>query len=104
MKKQSAEQFVESVLEMKEQTGETFICQENYVQEESVMTDEDVSGREPLQKLRLAVQTDQQQKCAEFLFYTAAELEELMIELQPVFDKFPKNAVSPEKMNEKFLE
>ena len=84
-----------------DQSGTTWIEQANYVGEEPIMTDEDLAGKEPLQRLRIVVEFGERAKYFELIFYTAAELEELMTELEPVFEKFPKNALSSDEMDEK---
>lgn len=83
------------------QPGTSWIRQANYVGEEAIMTDEDLSGREPLQQLRILVEAGEQTKYFESIFYSAAELEELMSELEPVFEKFPKQVLNADEMDDK---
>lgn len=90
-----------SFAEGAEQSGTTWIEQANYVGEEPIMTDEDLAGKEPLQRLRIVVESGKHTKYFELIFYTAAELEELMTELEPVFEKFPKQALNAGEMDEK---
>lgn len=90
-----------SFAEEANELGTTWIQQSDYVEEESVMMDEDLSGREPLQRLRIAVESGRNATYFESLFYSGAELEEIMSELEPVFEKFPKKVLSSEEMDEK---
>lgn len=83
------------------QRGTVWVQQANYTAEETILSDEDVAGRESLQKLRILIEASEDSNYAEFLFSTAAELEELMSDLQPVFDWFTKEVVTEEKMDEK---
>lgn len=82
-------------------SGTSWIQQADYVGEETIMTDEDLAGREPLQRLRIVVESDGNAKYFESLFHTGAELEELMSELEPVFKQFPKKVLSSDEMDEK---
>ncbi|WP_153722185.1 hypothetical protein [Sporosarcina cascadiensis] len=91
--------FAESV-----QKGTVWIYQGNYAAEEPIMSDEDTAGREPLQVLDILIETDDGSRYFEFLFYSAAELEELTNELQPIYEKFPKEVLSSEAMKEKVRE
>lgn len=81
--------------------GTSFINQADYVGEEAIMSDEDLAGREPLQRLRILVETTDDTCYFESFFYTGAELEELMSELEPVFEKFPKEVLGSEEMDKK---
>jgi len=102
MKKQTAD--VEELLSFADgasQTGTSWINQTDYVGEEDIMSDEDLAGREPLQQLRIIAETKGQTKYFESLFYTGAELEELMSELEPLFEKFPKKVLSSDEMDQK---
>ena len=83
------------------QSGTAWINQSDYVGEEAIMSDEDLAGREPLQRLRIVVESGGKAKYFESLFYTGAELEELMSELEPVFEKFPKEVLSSDEIDEK---
>lgn len=84
-----------------DQSGTSWIHQANYVGEEVIMSDEDLAGKEPLQRLRIVVESNGNAKYFESLFYTGAELEELISELEPVFVKFPKEVLSSDEMDEK---
>lgn len=81
--------------------GTVWMHQGNYVPEEPILSDEDTAGREPLQVLQVLIEAGGEMKYAEFLFYSAAELEELTIELQPVYDRFEKEVISADAMKEK---
>lgn len=83
------------------QSGTSWINQSDYVGEEAIMSDEDLAGREPLQRLQIVVEFEGKTKYFESLFYTGAELEELMSELEPVFEKFPKEVLSSDEMDKK---
>ncbi|PID14284.1 hypothetical protein CSV63_13375 [Sporosarcina sp. P34] len=84
-----------------DEPGTTWIQQADYVAEEAIMSDEDLAGREPLQRLRIVVESDGNTKYFESLFHTGAELEELMSELEPVFKKYPKKVLDSDEMDEK---
>ncbi|PIC70147.1 hypothetical protein CSV77_10330 [Sporosarcina sp. P16b] len=84
-----------------DESGTTWIQQADYEAEEAIMTDEDLAGREPLQRLRIVVESNGNTKYFESLFYTGAELEELMSELEPVFKKYPKKVLDSDEMDEK---
>ncbi|PID01940.1 MULTISPECIES: hypothetical protein [unclassified Sporosarcina] len=84
-----------------DESGTTWIQQADYEAEEAIMTDEDLAGKEPLQRLRIVVESDGNTKYFETLFYTGAELEELMSELEPVFKKYPKKVLDSDEMDEK---
>ncbi|ARD47766.1 hypothetical protein [Sporosarcina sp. P33] len=101
MKRTTDKEELLSFAESAENTGTTWIQQDDYAGEEPIMTDEDLSGREPLQRLRLIVEAGGQIKSFETLFSTAAELEELMGELEPIFEKHPKQVLSADGMDEK---
>ena len=90
-----------SFTEGADQSGTSWIQQANYIAEEAIMTDEDLAGKEPLQLLRILVESGERTKYFESIFYSAAELEELMSELNPVFEKFPKQVLSLDEMDEK---
>ncbi|PIC76359.1 hypothetical protein CSV74_11535 [Sporosarcina sp. P19] len=83
------------------ETGTSWVQQADYAGEEVIMTDEDLAGKEPLQRLRIIVESAGNAKYFESLFYNGAELEELMSELEPVFEKFPKKVLSSIEMDEK---
>ncbi|EGQ26097.1 hypothetical protein HMPREF9372_1905 [Sporosarcina newyorkensis 2681] len=87
--------------EQQGQMGNVWVQQANYAEEEPIMSDEDVAGREPLQQLRVLLEAGEQSIYFESLFYSAAELEELTSELQPVFEKFSKEVLDAKRMNEK---
>lgn len=83
------------------QGGMMWVHQGNYVPEEPILSDEDTAGREPLQVLQILLEADEDATYAEFLFDSAAELEELTTELQPVYDRFTKEVVTAEDMKRK---
>ncbi|WP_301108125.1 hypothetical protein [Sporosarcina sp.] len=91
--------FTESV-----QDGTVWIYQGNYELEEPIMSDEDTAGREPLQVIQVLVESGKENNLYEFVFNSAAELEELTNELQPVYEKFSKQVLDLDSMNEKIVE
>lgn len=80
--------------------GETFINQTNYNPEEMILSDEDTAGRQVLQLLRIIVKTEDESIYFEYIFNEPTELEEVNLQLEEVYAKFPKKVISVEMMNE----
>jgi len=79
--------------------GKIYVNQANHNLEETILSDEDTSGRQPLQMLRIVLQTDEESIYYEYLFNEAVELEEINEQLKDVYDYFEKEIVSVEDMN-----
>lgn len=80
--------------------GQTFINQANHNREESLLSDEDTAGRHTLQVLRIVIQTKNDSIYFEYVFNEPIELEEMNVQLEEVYAKFPKNIVTVKEMND----
>lgn len=80
--------------------GKIYVNQSNHNLEEAILSDEDTSGRQPLQMLRIVIQTDMESLYYEYLFNEAYELEEMNVQLADVYEFFGKEIVSVEQMND----
>jgi hypothetical protein len=81
-------------------SGKVYVNQANHNLEESIISDEDTSGRQPLQMLRIVIQTDQETIYYEYLFNEASDLEEINVQLHEIYMYFEKVIVSVEFMND----
>ncbi|BAQ10750.1 hypothetical protein OXB_2279 [Bacillus sp. OxB-1] len=84
-----------------EREGHTFINQADWVEEETVLTDEDTGGALPLQLIRLIVQSAKHAIYYEYPFSEPAELEDMNYQLDPVFTRFPRVVLNREEMDRK---
>ncbi|MGN7387660.1 hypothetical protein [Sporosarcina sp. SAFN-015] len=80
--------------------GKIYVNQANHNLEEPILSDEDTAGRQPLQMLRIVIQTDQQAIYYEYLFNEAIDLEEINVQLEDIYSYFDKEIVSVEYMND----
>lgn len=83
--------------------GKIYVNQANHNLEEPILSDEDTAGRQPLQMLRIVIQTDRESIYYEYLFNEAFDLEEINLQLDEIYDYFGKEIVSVESMNELVL-
>lgn len=84
----------------KRANGKIYVNQSNYNSEEPILSDEDISGRQSLQMLRIVIQTNDESIYYEYLFSEALNLEEMNIQLEELYNYFNKEIVSVEYMND----
>lgn len=80
--------------------GKIYVNQANHNLEELILSDEDTAGRQPLQMLRIVIQSDQESIYYEYLFNEAVDLEEINVQLEEIYTFFGKEIVSVDYMNE----
>lgn len=83
----------------KDGKGKLYVNQANHNFEEPILSDEDTAGRQPLQMLRIVLQSDQESIYYEYLFNEAVDLEEINVQLEETYAFFGKEVVSVEYMN-----
>lgn len=83
---------------VKGETGHLFVNQLNQYPEEPIFSDEDVSGRQALQLLKIVIQAGSHAIYYEYPFFEGTELEEINVQLKGVYDQFPKKVISKEEM------
>jgi hypothetical protein len=88
------------VMKDKNVNGKIYVNQANRNLEEPILSDEDTAGRQPLQMLRIVIQTDQESIYYEYLFNDAVDLEEINVQLEDMYAFFGKEIVSVEYMND----
>ncbi|MBB4825612.1 hypothetical protein HNO89_002848 [Sporosarcina luteola] len=73
--------------------GIIYVNQSNKHFEEPLLSDEDTSGRAPMQVLRVILRTDGDSRFLEYPFFETAELEEVNIQLESIYKHFPKRVI-----------
>lgn len=77
--------------------GTIYVNQSNEHFEEPVLSDEDIAGRTPMQVLRFILKTDSETIVWEYPFYETAELEEVNLQLEQLYQYFPKRVIDLEE-------
>lgn len=84
--------------------GKIYVNQANHNLEEPILSDEDTAGRQPLQILRIVIQTDEESLYYDYLFNEAIDLEEINVQLNELYTYFEKEIVTAEFMNNLVLD
>ncbi|CAM3068387.1 hypothetical protein FITA111629_01625 [Filibacter tadaridae] len=86
------QEFAQSVYS-EDNTGIVFVNQANQVPEETLLSDEDTVGTNKLQVLTILVETEQGSIYYKYPFYGASELEELTLQLEDLYQLYPKKVI-----------
>ncbi|GKV54122.1 hypothetical protein NCCP2222_00690 [Sporosarcina sp. NCCP-2222] len=73
--------------------GKIYLNQSNEHFEEPLLSDEDTAGRTPMQVLRFIFKTENETIVWEYPFSETSELEEVNLQLEPIYEHFPKQVI-----------
>lgn len=73
--------------------GTIYLNQSNEHFEEPILSDEDTAGRAPMQVLRFILKTENETVVWEYPFSETAEMEEVNLQLEPIYEYFPKRVI-----------
>ncbi|QTD41798.1 hypothetical protein [Sporosarcina sp. Te-1] len=81
----------------KGEKGIIYVNQSNKHFEEPLLSDEDTAGRAPMQLLRVILKVGGDSIFWEYPFFNTAELEEVNVQLEPIYKHFTKQVIELEE-------